>query len=316
MPLSDTPPRRRAPRWAARAAAGLTTLLLAAVAAVAALYALSERRLRAHFAVPPHTFVASADTATDTAADTATVARGRRLATVHGCTECHGVNLGGRVVLDAPLVGRIAAPNLSRGGRGAALTDTDWERAVRHGVRRDGSALRVMPSQEFAGMPDDELAAIVAYARALPPMRRATPGTTAGPLGRLLLLTGALAFVPAERIVHTGTHPARVPPSPTAGYGAYLATGCVNCHGAALAGGPIPGAPPAWPPATDLTPAGPLARWTQDDFVRALREGRRPDGTRIRSPMPIGATRALTDVELAALWAYLRARPAPVAELQ
>ena len=37
----------------------------------------------------------------------------------------------------------------------------------------------------------------------------------------------------------------------------------------------------------NLTPGGPLARWTEADFVRALRTGRRPDGTAIRPPMPL-----------------------------
>jgi mono/diheme cytochrome c family protein len=268
---------------------------------VGAVYGLTERRMRAHFAVPEHALAVPDDPAA--------VARGRRLAARDGCLDCHGAGLAGRVLVDDPAVGRIATPNLTRGGRGAALTARDWERAVRHGVRRDGRPLLFMPAHELNGMADDELAAVVAYARSLPAVAAAAPATRAGPVGRALFLAGELAFVPAERIDHARPHPARAHPEPTARYGATLAAGCTGCHGATFAGGRIPGAPPDWLPAANITPAG-LAGWTADDFARALREGRRPNGTAVRPPMPLGSTRAMTDVEVAALWAYLRTRPA------
>ncbi|MBD0258190.1 MAG: cytochrome C, partial [Cytophagales bacterium] len=65
------------------------------------------------------------------------------------CTVCHGPDLGGKVYLDAGSLGVIAGPNLTRGqgGIGAGMTTTDWVRALRHGVRRDGTSLVVMPSE-------------------------------------------------------------------------------------------------------------------------------------------------------------------------
>jgi mono/diheme cytochrome c family protein len=294
-------PRAGAAPRAALAARVLAALLALALALVGGVYAASEWRMRARVAVPAHAFAAPGGAAA--------VARGRRLALTHGCADCHGEDLGGRVVLDEPAIGRVAGTNLTRGGRAAALTDADWERAVRHGVRRDGRPLLFMPAHEYAGVADDEVAAVVAYARAAPAVRRELPATYAGPLGRLLFLAGRVAFVPAERVDHARPHPASVPPAPTAAYGAYLAAGCVGCHGATYAGGRIAGAPPDWPPAANLTPAA-LGAWTEADFARALREGRRPDGRAIRPPMPIAATRHLNDVEVAALWAYLRTLPA------
>ena len=285
------------PSLAARLLAGLGGLALVAVAGV---YALSEWRMRARVAVPAHALAVPSDAAA--------VARGRRLALTNGCTDCHGADLGGHVIVDAPLVGRIAGPNLTRGGPTAAFTDADWERAIRHGVRRDGRPLLFMPAHEYAHVADDEVAAVVAYARTVPVVRRRMPAVSAGPLGRLLFVIGELALVPAERVDHARPHPARVPPAPTAAYGAYLAAGCTGCHGVTYAGGRIPGAPPDWPGAANLTPAA-LGAWSEADFVRALREGRRPDGSRIRPPMPIAATRHLDVVELAALWAYLRTLP-------
>jgi len=301
MSRSTVPSRpsraRRVLRWAGRVTAGVVALLCVAGAAV---YGLSERRMRAHFDVAEHPLAITSDSAT--------LARGRHLAAIHGCTECHGPALGGRVLLENAAIGRIAAPNVSVGGRGAALTPADWERAVRHGLRRDGSPLLFMPAHEFAGAADDEVAAIVAFALSLPAQHTTVPPMAPGPLARALFLTGQIALVPAERIDQAAPHAAHVVVAPDSAYGAHLAAGCIGCHGPTYAGGKIPGTPPDWPPAPNLTPTG-IGRWTLDDFERALREGRRPDRSPIRPPMPLGATRQMTDVELEALWAYLRTLP-------
>ena len=209
-------------------------------------------------------------------------------------------------------VGYFAGPNLTRGrgGLGATLTDADWERAVRHGVRRDGTPLMVMPSHEFTGMADDDLAAIVAYARSLPPVNGAQPSTHPGPVIRALHLAGQFTLLPAEQIDHTRPHPAHMEPEVTPRYGAYLAAGCIGCHGPGLSGGKIPAAPPDWKPAANLTPSGDLGRWTVDDFTRALRTGRRPDGSPIDSVMPWKATAQMTDDEIKAVYAFLKTVPA------
>jgi hypothetical protein len=83
--------------------------------AAGGVYARSEYRLRATFDVPEHAPLRLA-------ADSVTLARGRRVADVRGCTDCHGARLEGRVLMDNPLVGRLAPPNLTagRGGRGAS----------------------------------------------------------------------------------------------------------------------------------------------------------------------------------------------------
>ena len=79
-----------------------------------------------------------------------------------------------------------------------------------------------------------------------------------------------------------------------------------------FSGGPIAGGDPSWPPARNLTPheTG-LAGWTYDDFIRALREGVRPDGTALQPPMSLLVTPAqqMKDVELQALWMYLQSLP-------
>ena len=76
-------------------------------------------------------------------------------------------------MIDDPMVGRLSTPNLTLGGRGAELEPRDWERAVRHAVRRDGTPLRIMPAHEFTTIADDDLAAIVGYAPDAPPVDEA-----------------------------------------------------------------------------------------------------------------------------------------------
>jgi hypothetical protein len=52
-------------------------------------------------------------------------------------------------------------------------------------------------------------------------------------------------------------------------------------------------------------PSG-LQGWSEADFTRALREGRRPDGTAISGYMPWKAYARLDETEISAMWAYLQ----------
>ena len=64
------------------------------------------------------------------------------------------------------------------------------------------------------------------------------------------------------------------------------------------------------PIVANLTPhQSGLQSWTEADFVRALREGVRKDGSAISPMMPWQAYAQMNDTELAALWAYLRTIP-------
>jgi mono/diheme cytochrome c family protein len=208
-------------------------------------------------------------------------------------------------MFEDPAIGRLAAPNLTMGGRGKELEIRDWERAVRHAVRRDGSPLRIMPAQEMTTMADDDLAAIVSYVRTVPAVTSAHLAPRVGPVIRALFLAGQVPLLPAEQIDHTRPHAAHVEPEATPKYGEYLAIGCTGCHGPGLSGGKIPGAPPDWKPAANITPAG-IGRYSEDDFIRILRTGKRPDGSAIDSLMPWRLTKEMTDVELKAVYAYLR----------
>src|SRR5262245_48707969 len=68
------------------------------------------------------------------------IASGRHLVDSRvGCKACHGDDFGGKAVIDEAIVGRWVAPNLTA-GRGSVTNGfaaRDWDRAVRHGIRRN-----------------------------------------------------------------------------------------------------------------------------------------------------------------------------------
>lgn len=65
------------------------------------------------------------------------------------------------------------------------------------------------------------------------------------------------------------------------------------------------------PIVANLTPhESGLKGWTEEDFIRALREGKRKDGSAISEYMPWKAYGQMSDAELKAIWAYLQTVPA------
>lgn len=250
----------------------------------------------------------------DSAAMASAVARGKHLVeSFYPCEECHGLDFSGGVMVDDPAMGKVLGPNLTRGkgSRTAAYTTADWDRMVRHGVKPDGTPT-VMPAMDFFRMSDRELSDIVAYIRSLPAVDKTVPAVAFGPIGTVLVATGKLPLsADMHPTRHAGAHAAEAPPAlPDARFGEHLAQTCSGCHGSNFGGGPIVGGPPDWPPARNITPAA-LAGWTYDDFLRAMREARRKDGTPLRPPMAnmVAHTAKMTDTELRALWAYLSTVP-------
>jgi cytochrome c553 len=280
-------------------------LVVVVVLFVGTVYALSSRALGEQHEVPPEAPVA-------VPADSASIARGEHL--VHAasaCAECHGTDAGGSVMGDGGPFSPLAAPNLTT-GKGSAttgFTPADWERAIRHGMRKDGTSLLIMPSEVFAHLSDADLGAIIAYLRQAPPVDREMPKSELSFLGRALVAFDVMPALVAETTPAV-THASSVTPDTTAVYGRYLADigGCRGCHNPALSGGSVEG-PPGAPPASNITPTG-IGHWTRDDFARALREGRRPDGSQIAEFMPWKVYAGMTDDEISALWAYLRSVPA------
>lgn len=284
-------------RWIGRVVLALALLLVVALAVV---YARTEWQSRRIVAMPPKANLHVAN-------DSATIARGKHvMTTMGGCTDCHGADLGGSVLVDEPMVMRLAAPNITagRGGLLESYDNDDLEAVIRHGVKPGGRILRFMPSHEMAGLADDHVAAMIAYLRSVPPIDKEMPPMTIGPLIRVLAMAGQVTLFPYDRIDHSKTAVKVAPVGATLEAGRYIGAGCIGCHGDGLSGGKIPGAPPDWPAAANITPTG-IGSWSDEDFIRTMRTGINPSGHTLDTKMPWKQLGQLTDEELKALRMYL-----------
>jgi mono/diheme cytochrome c family protein len=282
---------------------GAVALILVAAVAV---YGFSEARYRKQYDV----VLGPVSIPTDSVS----IARGSHLVrSFGGCIECHGENLAGKVVVDDPAMGRLYAPNLTRGkgGVGGARSDADLVRAIRHGVGPTGHALVLMPSLDYVHFTNSDLAAVVAYMKTVPPVDNVQPAISVGPVARALMLAGKMPILHAERIDHAQPTPTGITPAVTEAYGGYIARiGCIGCHGPQLAGGRIETGPPDWPPAANLTAASRVKNWSDAELAHFFRTGVRPDGSPANAVMPIRLTKNFTDDEIRALTMYLRSLPA------
>jgi cytochrome c553 len=138
------------------------------------------------------------------------------------CVGCH--ERAGRVIFDDPAIASLVAPNLSRVAKD--YDDRELERLLRHGIKKDGTAVVAMPSATYAHLADEDVAAVVAWVRSLPPVADAMPNrTTWGPLGRVALALGQVP-IDADHIAPIA-HPADRPRD----LGRYLVeTTCLHCH--------------------------------------------------------------------------------------
>jgi mono/diheme cytochrome c family protein len=204
------------------------------------------------------------------------------------------------------------------------MPDRALARLLRYGVTHDGRAA-AMPSYNLS---DADLAAVLGFVRSDHPLFSPdpTPSPPSRPtlVGRVLITLGKVD--PATRPARGITAP---PKAATVDYGHYLAHDvfdCAGCHTPGYApdkthgpellqgGGEFVGAAgePLRSPNLTAHESG-LADWTAADLGRTLREGVKPDGTAVRPPMPL--FRGLEDVEVEALFAYLRSVPARQGEV-
>lgn len=289
---------RRLLKWAG-ILLGCLVALVAVLAVVA--YFLSESKLDTRYTA------AALLPAAEAAPDSTLLARGAHLARTSGCQGCHGDDLGGQVMIDAPPF-LVTASNLTagEGGVGAQYDVSTWEQAIRQGIAHDGRGLWVMPSEVYYHFTDDDVRALAAFLERVPAVDNALPATTIRPMGRMLVAAGAVKPAP-DLVDASATRLAAAVPGPTAEYGAYLASiTCQGCHGKDLHGAPHP--EPGGPFAPDLASVG---QWSQAEFVQAMRTGMRPSGIALDPRwMPWDKDfRYMTDDELAALYAYLQNLP-------
>ena len=270
------------------------------------------------------------------------VARGGYLVNqVAACGGCHTPHLNGSFVegerTDAYLAGgmrieddavgiHVAIPNITpdtQTGIGG-WTDDQILRAIRDGVRADGELLMPpMPFGSFARMSDADARAVVAYLRAIPPVKNAVDRSKNHfAFGvRFAKSMGFIHHKPAANV--------QAPPtSDRVRYGEYLAHAIASCHdchsltstgpsdGNLFAGSEVPMEDPAWGKvySRNLTPdkeTG-LGSYTAAQIKAALRTGKRLDGKLMAPPMSmfIPHFSGMSDEDLDAIVAYLQSVPA------
>ncbi len=219
------------------------------------------------------------------------VARGHYLANhVMLCMDCHatrdwtlfggppmpGTEGGGGDVFDQKLgfPGRFVAPNITP-YKLANWSDGEIHRAITTGVNKDGKALfPIMPWHLYSQLSEEDIRAVIAYLRTLPPIENDPPPSKAD--------------FPVSLILNTMPEKHKLQPMPSRDniveYGRYMTTasGCIDCHtrhekgkfvGEFYAGGTefrIPGGALVRSP--NLTPheTG-LRNWTRDQFVERFK---------------------------------------------
>jgi mono/diheme cytochrome c family protein len=133
----------------------------------------------------------------------------------------------------------------------------------------------------------------------VPPQGRLMPAAV---LGLLLLALAGTAFAQGD-----------------AKRGQYLvkAGGCIACHtqdkenAVPFAGGRALKTPfgTFYGPNITPDPVAGIGRWTEGDFIRALRHGERPDGANYFPAFPYPSFTRISDNDMRDLWAYLRTLP-------
>lgn len=262
-------------KWTGIALGGLIGLLLLAGVA---LYPVGAKTLSRTY---PDIKVETVNIRTDADA----VARGRHIAIVWECTKCHGEDLSGTLLSNDPFLGTIPSSNLTsgKGGIGESYADADWIRAIRHGVMPDSGVEVFM--YNYSTMSDQDLGDLIAYLKQIPPVDTVHPEMYLGPIVPLAPAVGL--FTPAAEVIdHHAPRPADPVPGATVEYGKYMFAICSQCH------------------STNL--ATKLEKWSQADFVRAVRTGFLPNGRQLSQAMSSKTFSELNDTELAALWLYFR----------
>jgi len=196
-------------------------------------------------------------------------------------------------------------------------TDGEIIRAIREGVDKDGKTLFVlMPYVDFKDMSDNDVKAVVAYLRTIPPVKNKVPEPT----------VQRIAF-PLNIIIPLSTRPnpaVRDVPDPPAGdpvaRGKYLTTigGCIGCHtpgqppdmSKRMAGGNAFKGPWGTVYAANLTPdpeTGVLKKYNNhEEIIENFRAGA------MKPPMRHLASsfyKEMTDEDMRAILSYLRSLP-------
>lgn len=273
--------------------------------AAAVLYFIGNSRLSRTYDFPPSNIIVPTDEAS--------IEYGRHRAETL-CQGCHGPDLSGiENWFSAGPLGTVDSANLTSGAGGfgrEAASDEDYVRAIRHGIDPEGKPIFMPAVVSTAHLSDEDLGAIIAYVKSVPPVDHITNGHNFTPLAKILLVMGVLPQLPVETVSHE-VHVSAPARGITAEYGEYMVNtnDCRICHGPQLNGGPFPD-PTVKFISPNLTTGGEVAFWTEEQFINTIRTGATPSGHALNPDrMPWKDYRFMTDDELKAIFLYLQSLP-------
>ena len=259
--------------------------------------------------------------------------RGKYLAkTVMGCLDCHAERRpdryawplvpgtegagGGRWGRENGVPGTVYAPNITPAALGD-WTDGEIYRAITAGLDREGEPLfPIMPYALYGTADPEDIFAVIAYLRTLPPIETAHPERELDFSMELILQTIPVDGTPTKK-PRANEHPA---------YGRYLATiaACQECHtafsdgaftGPTYAGGRefrFPGL--GLIRSANITPdeATGIGGWTREQFIARFTEKRAADyAAMVVAPqepntiMPWWAYAEMSQLDLSAIYDFL-----------
>jgi mono/diheme cytochrome c family protein len=243
------------------------------LAAGVVLYSIGNARLNINYNFPPSNLTIPTD---------ATSIEYGKQRTEFFCVGCHGKDLGGvERWLNVGALGTIDSANLTsgEGGVGREFTSAeDWVRVLRHGVDPAGKPVYMPAVSATSHVSDEELAAIIAYIKTVPPVDHKTNDHQFTPLGKILFALNMIPPPPVETVSHA-VHVTAPEPGVTVEYGKYLVDimDCRLCHGQDLAGGDYPD-PTIDAIAPNLTSRGEIGFWSEEQFINTFRKGITPGG--------------------------------------
>jgi len=242
-----------------------------------------------------------------------------------GCGNCHTPigasgfimeqNLGGRLVEDIDAF-TAYAPNITPYSRIVTWSDAELSKAIREGIRPDGSIIGPpMPFASYRYLSDNDLASVVMYLRSVPEVINSVPKSKY----RIPLPP---AYGPPLIQVNEPMNDI------SAQHGEYIAMAahCMECHS------------PMGPKGVDWKNSfgkggmefhGPwgvsvssnitnhrdgLADYSDQEIKVMVTQGKRPDGSDMLPPMPYSYLSKMNPVDLEALVLYLRQLPALASE--
>lgn len=270
------------------------------------------------------------------ATESTLIARGRYVFALAGGCGCHTpkggpTNAGGRP-LKTPygtFYGTNITPDPAHGI--GQWTDRQIIDGIRLGIRPDGSVMSpVMPYPAFNGMSEEDVIALVAFLRSLPPIARENQPhklsipfpSVAARAWRWLFFTPAIA-------------PAQAPPGEIA-RGRYISehvAHCQECHtprtwagtldrSRYLAGNPS-GIDGEVTPNITPDPKTGVGDWSEDDMVSLLKTGFLPNADNVQGLMalviegvPEGGYKDMSDADADAVARYLKSVPPVVQHIE